>query len=160
MRLDQRLVNVAQDVADHAVTFSRLDRGNRLDGLHPTGRVRRYVDCFLVIFLNASDGFAERAMQRRVVGKILANTLIDTIKLTLDDAFFGFLAGRQQNVAVAYRQSGLRARNSLGRNPETTVQALRRCLDGLVCRAANEIESRYNQDDPENCRGDWPRRDA
>src|SRR5210317_1840788 len=118
------------------------------DRLDPAGWVGWYVDRFLVVLLDTPDGFAQRAMQRRVVGEVLPDGLVDAIELTLDDAFFRFAPGREQNVAVTNGEIGFRPRHGFGRHAKTTVQALRRGLNSLVYSIADQIERGVDQDDP------------
>ena len=128
--------------------FLRVHFGHGFYRLHPTRRVRRYIDRLLVVFFDAADRFTQRAMQRRVVGEVLANRLVDAIELALDDAFFRLAAGRKQDVAVACLKAFFRARHGFGRNLEAAVQCLRRGLDGFVGRVAYQIERGDDQNDP------------
>ena len=142
-------MNVAQDVADLAASFLGVHLSNGFDRLDPTRWIRWDIDRFLVIFLDATDGFAQRAMQRRVVGEIFANGIVDAIEFTFDDAFFRLAAGRQQNVAVACLKTAFGSGYRFRSNPKAAVQAAHRSLDGLMCCVANEVQCGSNQNNPE-----------
>ena len=57
------------------------------------------------------DGFAQAAMQVRVVSEILAHRLADAHELALDDALLRFAARGEQHLAVALREPRLRMRH-------------------------------------------------
>ena len=160
MRLDQRLVNVAQDIADLDASLARIEIGNRLDRFYPTGRIRRYVDGLLVVFLDAADRLAQVTMQGREVREVFSHGVIDSIELALDDPLLRLATRGEQHVTVAGCKVSLRARNGPRRDPKALVQ--RQCcrLDGRMRRRTNQVKRRNDQDDPEQCRRDRPWCDA
>ena len=107
VRLDERLVDVGEYFA---AAVLRLELGDGFDGAHPAGRFRRYFHRVLVILLDLRDGFAQAAMQRRVVREVLAHALADAHELALDDALLRFAARREQHLTIALREPLLRVR--------------------------------------------------
>ncbi len=92
VRLDQRLVNIAQDIADTEASFALVDFRDGLDRFHPARRIRRHIDRLLVIVFDALDRLVQRPVQGRVVAEILANRIVDAIELALDHAFLRLTA--------------------------------------------------------------------
>ena len=76
------------------------------------------------------------AMQRRVVGEVLANRLVDAIELALDDAFFGLPACGEQHVAIARARLFSDRDTALDAIAKAAVQASRRGLNRLAVRSA------------------------
>ena len=56
---------------------------------------------FCLVLLDTDDGFAQGAVQGRVVGEVLAYRIADTDKFALDDALLCLSAGRKQHFAIA-----------------------------------------------------------
>ena len=53
VRFDERLVNIGQYIANTHPSFTGIQFGYRLNCLDPARRIRRNIDCLLVIFLDA-----------------------------------------------------------------------------------------------------------
>jgi hypothetical protein len=109
VRLDERLVNVAQDIADAEAPLTLVDLGDSLDRLHPARRIRRHIHGLLVIVFDTLDRFVERTVQGRVIAEVLSYRVIDAVELALDDAFLGLTSGGEQYVTIPRSEILLRA---------------------------------------------------
>src|SRR5262249_47896989 len=111
------------------------------------------------LFFDADDGFTEGAMQRWIVGKVLADGVANTHELTLDQALLGFTSCRQQDLAIACCQTLLATRDRVRCETQSASERIGYRANRLVRGTSREVECDDQHGQKDDCRQSGPRRD-
>ena len=142
VRFDQRLMDVGQDVADHAVA-ARIHLRHGFDRFDPTGRIRRHFNRRLVVLFDSRNGIAQGAMQCRISREVFSHGVVYPVELPFDNPFLGFASVGQQYFTIANRKPLLATTDRSRRHPQPVVQQLAQPVDRGMSRRARQVQHRY-----------------